>query len=124
MRRIELFAAEIQQAAERAAGNVATDVHRAARCLQGNRELRGIERILDRRELVHVRAEHERLAAADEHVDGAAVLHHGVHGDLLRELVEQAVALIEQVVRRLPAGAGDARRNLVVQARDALRDAS
>ena len=39
-----------------------------------------------------------------------------------RQLVEQAVALIEQVVRRLPAGAGDARRDLVVQPRDALRD--
>ena len=71
---------------------------------------------------LHVRAEHQRLAAADEHVDGAAVLLHGVDGNLLRQLVEQAVALIEQVVRRLPAGAGDARGDLVVQPRDALRE--
>ena len=103
-----MFAAEIQQAAERAAGNVATDVDRAARRLQGNRELR--RNRTDPAIVVSwfdVRTDHERLAAADEYVDRAAVLPHGVHGDLLRELVEQAVALIEQVVRRLPAGAGD-----------------
>ncbi len=120
--RIELLVPKIEQTAERTAGDVASDVDRTALCPHRDAEAGRIERILHGRDFVGDRAEHERLAVADEHVHRAAVLLHGVDRHLLRELIEQLIALIHQIVRRLTAGTGKARLDVRVDIRDALRE--
>ena len=63
--------------------------------------------------------EHQRLAGADEHIQRGLAF--GDHGDahLRRKLVDELVALIEQVVGRM-AGLLNGSGNVAVQARDAL----
>ena len=67
-------------------------------------------------------AEHQRLAGADENVErGFAFGDHG-HADLGGQLVDELVALIEQVVGRL-AGLLDGHGDVAVEARDAAAPA-
>ena len=109
-RRIQHLAAPVEQAAERAAGDTARDVDRAApvsaaraACVPDRADpLRG--------DLSTPGAEHQRLAIADEDVERAIAF--GDHGDahLGGQLVDELVALIEQIVGRLAGSAGWPRR--------------
>ncbi len=113
---------ERHRAAERAAGDAAGDVdRRAARALEADGVPAGIVRIGGRDDRRRFLADDERLAAADEHVDLAVALFDRADVDVLRELVDEQVALVEQVVGRL-VGARVRGGNLVVEVGNALRE--
>ncbi len=119
-RGIQHFATPVEQAAQRAARNTARDVDRAAGGLQRELQARGIERILHRRDGGGRGAQHQRLTIADENVErGIALGHHG-HAYLGGQLIDELIALIEQVVGRL-SGLLDGHRDIAVQACHALR---
>ena len=69
-----------------------------------------IERIDLGGDLRRLRAEHQRLAIADEYVERRIAFGDDGNADLGRQLVDERIALIEQVVGRLAAlldGDGD-----------------
>jgi hypothetical protein len=101
-RRVEHVVAEGEQPAQLAARHVAGDVDRPRRRAQRDPDARCVERIGRRGERGRLVAEHERLARADEDVQRTVVLGHRADGYPGRQLVDQQVALVEQVVRRLP----------------------
>jgi hypothetical protein len=119
-RRLEHFAAPVEQAAEGAARDCARDVHGARGGSQCELHAFGIERIGDRRDFRSSGAEHQRLAVADEYVDRAGAFGDRGHAHLGGDLVDQAVALVEQVVRRL-AGILGGNGDFAVETGDALR---
>src|SRR5690606_40275671 len=75
---IELLASIIEPAAERPATNVGGDVEGAIRGADGHAEADRIELVRNDRQLARLRAEHQSLSVADEHIDGTVVLDDGV----------------------------------------------
>ncbi len=119
--RIEHLLAPVEQSAELAARDAARDVHGARCSLQRQLHAFGVERILGRGDLRGRGAQHQRLAGADEHIQRGLAF--GDHADahLRGKLVDERVALIEQVVGRM-AGLLNGSGDVAVQARDALRE--
>lgn len=116
-RRVQHFAAEIEQAADAAAAGLRSDVLAA-----GEHELEAAAaiRVLADRQGIGLPAQHQRLAAAGEDVDAAGI-GRGGDADALRDLLDQLVALVEQVVGRLAAGLSGGDDDALVELRDRLR---
>ncbi len=119
-RRIQHLAAEIQESTERATRDAARDVHRAGGRLQRQAQALRIDRIGGCGQRRGGGAEHQRLAVADEDVQRRVAFGDGRHAHLAGELVDEQVALVEQVVGRV-AGVLHRHRDVAIQARDALR---
>ena len=65
--------------------------------------------------------DHQRLSVADIHIGGAVILQ--LHADLnfLVQLVDDLVALIEQIIGHLPLPVGDGALDIAIQCSDLLR---
>ena len=111
-RRIEHLAAPVEQSAERAAGDHARQMSTVPppAVLQRQQRAFRVERIDLGGDLRRVDAEHQRLAIADEYVERRIAF--GDHGnaDLARQLVDERVALVEQIVRAADQSAAWRRR--------------
>ncbi len=93
---------EAQQPGDRAAAQflLLQQPHEAA-VGQAQRRARGIVRVHLHRQRLHLRAQHQALAAGDEHRQAAVVGLHRAQLQLLAQVGQRLVALVEQVVRRM-----------------------
>jgi hypothetical protein len=101
-------AAAQQRAVQRAHGAVLDDADGRAG---------GVHRVGGDLQLRCLVAEHEALAAGDEHAERAVVGRDGRELHVLAQLRDDPVALVQQVVGRVAAAQG--RRDLLIQLRDA-----
>jgi len=92
----------------------------AIRLLDADGRARRIHHVGRDDELLRRVAEHEPLAAGDEHAQRAVVGRNRRHRDEAAQPVHEAVALVEQVVGRVAEALH--RRDLLVDVSDALRD--
>ena len=83
-------------------------------------ELRGVELVRYRAQLIGVLVEHQRLAIAQVHVDRAVGVARSGDAHELRQIRDQLVTLVEQLVRGLPRAR--ALRDLRVEGRDLRAD--
>ncbi len=121
LRRDQRVLAELHQAAERAAAELAVvDGDRAGRALVAHRQLRRIVLRCHRRQLVALVALHQRLAVADVDVVLAVAGLHHAGLDRLIERLHQLVALVAQVIGGLAAARGFGLGDLVVERGDLL----
>ena len=120
-RRVEHLAAPVEQAAERSAGHDARQVHGARARAHGQQCSLRIERVNGRGDLRGLDAEHQRLAIADEYIECRIAFGDDGNAHLARQLVDERIALVEQVVGRL-AALMERGRNFAVEPGDSLRE--
>ncbi len=113
------MAADAEESAQAATADIGGDVRRVAAANDSYIVLGSVVRVLKRSQLLRGAAGHQRLSGADVHVERAIALPGGIDRHVLAELIDQAVALVHQIVRRLAAG--ETGGNLPVEGGDAAR---
>src|SRR5690606_26093508 len=95
---VQAFTAELQQSAQRTAGNVAGDVDRPVAGNVRNFLAAVVEFIFGGGQPIGFVTGHQRLTVADEHTDHAVVLWYHQGADPRRDLLQQRIAPVEQVI--------------------------
>ncbi len=114
------FVTKLHQTAERAAADdIVLQFHRdASGIYQGHRSTARIGSRGNRLQGGSLVTQNQGLPAADKHIVLTAILHHHLGRHQLPQAVHQAVALVQQVVRRLAAGSIAEQGDLLVDAGD------